>query len=784
MNQQKQNHFKLFGRSFFATAVLSVLISFGFATVPTSQASASSECSDVYTPLSSSVVSGVAANKSFYVQAMNETGVPWEMLAAIHYRETNFGRNNPSNGQGIFQFVNGDGGPYPTGPVSDANFYQQLKFMATKLQSDYVWRGSVPRERRQLVPDEQNMTLIKDTLFSYNGRAQAYSNQAASYGYNSSTQPYEGSPYVMNRFDCARARMGIITRDYGTGIDSTDTRYGAFTIFARLRGDNFWLLLTRAYSWQLVSQEHYLDPQRTKPADMSLLSKDQKVYLRIKAKNLGSSSWTRDGSNPTLLATTNPSNRNSAFCDESWLNCSRPARLLESSVAPGGVGTWEFSAAAPSIGNFNEYFNLVAEGKDWFNDIGAHWRISVAPPTPRWQIDSQTIYSDSQRTKPVSPASLSPSTTYYLAVTARNTGNTVWSNSGANPVKLGTNSPQDRASSFSNNTWGSANRAATLTESQVKPGDIGSFTYSITTPSSYGTYNESFRPVVEGSAWMNDIGMYWPFTVEKPTARWQVQSQQVYTDSSKSQPISGTVSNGARLYMVITARNTGNSVWSNSGANPVKLGTNSPQDRASEFYDSSWLGTNRATRLKESSVAPGETGTFEFWLQSPHKPNDTIIYESFRPVVEGSAWMNDIGMYWPFTFKSADTNWEYVSQSAFLDSSRTQYANLGQASTNTNYYLSLRVKNTSGLTWNQSSLLLGTNSPQDRSSSFFSTSWIGPNRASRLKEMSVSPGQYGTFEFTVRTPSSPAQSNEHFRPVIEGKTWLTDIGLFWAFDVK
>src|SRR5690606_35372397 len=103
--------------------------------------------------------------KSTYVRVMNETGVPWEMLAAIHYRETSFSRTNPSNGQGIFQFVNGAGGPYPPGPVSDQEFYRQLKFMANKVQDDYVWRGTAPREKRRLNANETNITIIKDTLF-------------------------------------------------------------------------------------------------------------------------------------------------------------------------------------------------------------------------------------------------------------------------------------------------------------------------------------------------------------------------------------------------------------------------------------------------------------------------------------------------------------------------------------------------------------------------------------------------------------------------------------------
>jgi|GEM_PF-5658525 len=245
MNRRKQRISKIgLATKFFIAglAVVAVMVSHPHT------ASAATDCSDVFTPLPTSITSAVAANQWAYVRAMNETGVPWEMLAAIHYRETNFSHTNPSNGQGIFQFANGAGGPYPAGPVSDDEFYRQLKFMATQLQTDYVWRGSIPRERRQLQPNETDTTLVKDTLFSYNGRAAVYAQQAATYGYRSDIQPFEGSPYVMNRFDCPRARMGIITQDYGS-LDGIDTRYGAFTIFARLRGDAYWQSLWHDYGF-------------------------------------------------------------------------------------------------------------------------------------------------------------------------------------------------------------------------------------------------------------------------------------------------------------------------------------------------------------------------------------------------------------------------------------------------------------------------------------------------------------------------------------------------------
>ncbi len=336
------------------------------------------DCSDVYTPLSSFVVTGVNNNKASYQQASSQTGVPWEMLAAIHYRETNFSHSNPSNGQGIFQFVNGEGGPYPAGPVSDAEFMRQLSFMAEKIQSVYVMRNSpnpASISPRRLTSDDQDINLIKNALYSYNGRATVYANQATQYGYNPAVQPFEGSPYVMNRFDCQRARMGIITQDYG-GLDGRDTRYGAFTIYARLRGNSFWESFSQHYRWSYVTQASYIDPQRTRKFSSVPTSAPGGVtYATVKARNIGSRTWEKSS---FRIGTSRPEGRPSLFASNGWISNVRPVSILENTVAPGEVGTFEFAMQSPSNpGTYNEYFNLLVEGQTWLNDPGLYFTVNV-----------------------------------------------------------------------------------------------------------------------------------------------------------------------------------------------------------------------------------------------------------------------------------------------------------------------------------------------------------------------------------------------------------------------
>jgi hypothetical protein len=204
-------------------------------------------CGDVFDPLSQGLLDRINANKSVYIQVQNEKGVPWEMLAAIHFRELNAYTYNPSNGQGIYQlysYTQDHPDSFPStqpNPVSQKEFLRQTRLAADIIQEK---AENVPAtttiQPRKLRANEDNINLIKSTLFSYNGRASSYAKQAATYGFSSTIQPYEGSPYVMSKFDCKRKSMGLISTDGGNTFSGNDTRMGAFTLYARLKGNSYW----------------------------------------------------------------------------------------------------------------------------------------------------------------------------------------------------------------------------------------------------------------------------------------------------------------------------------------------------------------------------------------------------------------------------------------------------------------------------------------------------------------------------------------------------------------
>ena len=172
----------------------------------------------------------IQANLDVYLEAEKETGVPWEFMAVLHARETGLHLYNPKNGQGVYQMYSLGTQFAPSDSISHDEFLRQTLLAAHAIADDYAKRGVVSGPLSIDNPDK-----IKDTFFSYNGRANAYVKQAASLGFNPSTQPYEGSPYVMNLADDKRnsainPNWGQILTDGGK-LGKANQAPGAWVLF-------------------------------------------------------------------------------------------------------------------------------------------------------------------------------------------------------------------------------------------------------------------------------------------------------------------------------------------------------------------------------------------------------------------------------------------------------------------------------------------------------------------------------------------------------------------------
>lgn len=161
--------------------------------------------------------------------------------------------------------------------------------------------------------------------------------------------------------------------------------YGSGDSCSAYGNRNFWRLYidwfgstftTVPYAWMYEGHTIYSNSARTNPfTSVATTVPGGKIYVRLKARNMGTQTW----NNSFLrLGTFRPMDRSSQFADTDWINSARPVALLESSIVPGQIGTFDFSLKAPNTaGTYKEYFNLVAENLSWLNDLGAYFTVNV-----------------------------------------------------------------------------------------------------------------------------------------------------------------------------------------------------------------------------------------------------------------------------------------------------------------------------------------------------------------------------------------------------------------------
>jgi N-acetyl-anhydromuramyl-L-alanine amidase AmpD len=98
-----------------------------------------------------------------------------------------------------------------------------------------------------------------------------------------------------------------------------------------------------------------------------------------------------------------------------------------------------------------------------------------------------------------------------VSVVLRNTGSTAWRKGTAQEARLGIPG-NSRDLAFLGDAWPTPERPAVQQEDIVPPGGTATFSFGVT-GSLPGTYVIPLRGVVDGGAWMDDLGMYTVVTV-------------------------------------------------------------------------------------------------------------------------------------------------------------------------------------------------------------------------------------------------------------------------------
>ena len=116
------------------------------------------------------------------------------------------------------------------------------------------------------------------------------------------------------------------------------------------------------------------------------VSQGGRADLWVKYRNTGNTTWHYSSPNRTLLGTLHPDSGaidyHSPFVCSSWIGDNRPAVLEESSVGPGGIGTFRFPICVPSnmaSGTYKLRVAPLVEGITWMRQSNVFWNVTVTP---------------------------------------------------------------------------------------------------------------------------------------------------------------------------------------------------------------------------------------------------------------------------------------------------------------------------------------------------------------------------------------------------------------------
>lgn len=212
-----------------------------------------------------------------------------------------------------------------------------------------------------------------------------------------------------------------------------------------------------------------------------------------------------------------------------------------------------------------------------------------------------------------------------VAITVQNKGRAIWSSS--EKFRLGYRwFRQDGTEVFQ---AGGGPQYATL-PTDIPFGQSVMFVAQVTAPASGGAYTLRWDMVQDGVTWFGNQGnatLDVAVTIDEPTYIAQLTGQ------SAPSPLFA----GSKTTAWFELKNVGTATWYRSGANPVKLGTWSPADRASALATAGdWDSPARPTNADQDVVLPGQTVRFTFVATAPSQPG--LYSEHFRLVTEGKGW--------------------------------------------------------------------------------------------------------------------------------------------------
>ncbi|MBN2096233.1 N-acetylmuramoyl-L-alanine amidase [Candidatus Peregrinibacteria bacterium] len=473
-------------------------------------------------------------------------------------------------------------------------------------------------------------------------------------------------------------------------------------------------------------------------SDVSVVSLEpnERKKITLRFKNTGQKTW--DGNTWLHVALNNRENARVVpiIEDKAFV----AADLHEPSVSPGGVGTFEVELEA-GYEPVNYTFEVAPVANGRYKISRSAVFIPIEVQEPRF---SYRVVSD----KDLPGGILFQGQKIQGSIKIQNTGNVSWFNYGQHPIRLGTENLRDRRSLLVKQH---TTRIAHLLESEVKPGETGTFLFNLEGPLNYeGRIAESFSPVIEGVQWLENKGLGFELVIKKPRHLARIAEK---TKIPSMLP-------GEMRKITLTMENRGDLAWDQENMQVRLLGTG--------------IKVFKSKMVPAKPVAPQKTVQFDFWVQAP--------YEEGRHRVFLRSTFNGVGIQGGTARFLIDVESPRLRAQMTDQTSRTVTLKPGQEKE-----IEVKFKNLGNTAWQnkgENAIYLGTSNPQDRLSRlYYEDGWVNKYRAGKMVEGTVMPGEVGTFRFKVK-PDRAGIYREYFQLVVERVGWIGGSDVRWDFRVS
>jgi len=415
----------------------------------------------------------------------------------------------------------------------------------------------------------------------------------------------------------------------------------------------------------------------------------QRATVSFTFKNIGTSTWTAaDNYRLGSLVLTKDEQTHYAipnvfewtdFADGGYSNSVSDQRAFLSvndSIAPGQSKTFTFDIIAPyGRGKFILSGKMVREGYGWFGD-NAIKEITVVP--------ANRLENDSKCIAVTVPEYISPNEKVNVSVSVRNTGTSIWSKTDGfslaatssnqfifNDMQHGgiSNSPTNQKVYLSNHD-------------SIKPEESKTFNFSITAPSSPGTYKIGVIMTKDGEG---NFGQQIEVEIKVKNAL----RDALFVEDD----IPEVVAAGSEVIINLNVINTGTESWKESSLH--RLGAAPANDFQFVFLDSSEGYSNSAKdqRVKLPGYAtviqggetgftirlkaPDTTGTYTFavrmvrdgveWFGPTFSKTITVV-DGYRKMINvgGNSLTDEKGYHWLADQPYTSGSWGYTGSSTVL----------------------------------------------------------------------------------------------------------------------